>query len=326
MNLRLRRRAAQRKIRTTHRTCYAMSKPKIIIIGGPTASGKSDLAMKICAAFNGELVSADSMQVYKRLDIGTAKPGKDEQAAVRHHLIDIREPWESYSAADFVSDAGNAIDSILAEGKLPVVCGGTGLYIEGLIHPTDYSLTQTDTGLRDRLMEKDAHELWVTLYGIDPESAAKTHENNKKRVVRALEIYYTTGITKTESDKLQKKEECDLDHLLIMTGFCGRDILYDRIDRRVDKMICAGLADEVRALIESNDLRPGTTAYQAIGYKELFPYVKGEATLEECADALKQATRNYAKRQLTWFSRYDGIRTDDSGAALDAVSAFTERR
>jgi tRNA dimethylallyltransferase len=301
-------------------------KRKIVIVGGPTASGKSALALKLCQQFGGELISADSMQIYKRLDIGTAKPTPDETALVKHHLIDIREPWENYSAAEFVTDARAAIDSVFSAGKLPVVCGGTGLYIEALIHPTDYSQqTEANDAIRAELMKKDAHGLWEELSRVDPEAAAKTHENNKKRVVRALEIYYMTGKTKTETDKEQKKTESDLDCLLLLTGFSDRRSLYDRIDRRVDEMINAGLVGETKRLLQSGDLRPGTTAYQAIGYKELFPYINGEKTLDECVSKLKQATRNYAKRQLTWFSRYDGIKVGDAEAAEAAVRSFLER-
>ena len=303
-----------------------MSKPKIIIIGGPTASGKSGVALKLAEEFDGEIISSDSMQIYKRLDIGTAKPTLEEQARVRHHLVDTVEPWDNYSAADFVHDAKAAIDGVISRGKLPVICGGTGLYIEALIHPTDYSSeTDADEELRAALMQKDAHELWLQLNGIDPEAAEKTHENNKKRVVRALEIYYKTGKTKTETDKEQKKYESLYDVLLILTGFCEREVLYDRINRRVDEMVSAGLVEETRNLLENGDLRPGTTAYQAIGYKELFPYINGECTLEECVEKLKQATRNYAKRQLTWFSRYDGVKVQTYEEAETAVKEFLER-
>lgn len=303
-----------------------MIKPKIIIVGGATASGKSALALRLCREFDGEIVSADSMQIYKRLDIGTAKPTAEEQASVRHHLVDIAEPWENYSAADFVRDAKTAIEDVTSRGKLPIVCGGTGLYIEALIHPTDYSSeTDADTELRGELMQKDAHELWLQLNAIDKEAAAKTHENNKKRVVRALEIYYKTGKTKTETDKEQKKYESEYDVLLLITGFGDREALYDRINRRVDVMISNGLVDETKSLLKNGDLCPGTTAYQAIGYKELFPYINGESTLAACVDKLKQATRNYAKRQITWFSRYDGVKISSYKEAEDAVKEFLKR-
>lgn len=303
-----------------------MSKPKIIIIGGPTASGKSGVALKLAEEFDGEIVSSDSMQIYKRLDIGTAKPTAEEQARVRHHLVDIVEPWENYSAADFVRDAKAAICDVISRGKLPIICGGTGLYIEALIHPTDYSAeTDKDEELRNSLMQKDAHTLWLQLEKIDPEAAAKTHENNKKRVVRALEIYYKTGKTKTETDKIQKRDDPEYDYLLLLTGFCIREVLYERINRRVDEMTDAGLVAETENLLKNGDLRPGTTAYQAIGYKELFPYINDESSLEECIEKLKQATRNYAKRQLTWFSRYDGVKVQTYEDAERAVKEFLQR-
>ena len=301
-----------------------LNRKKAVIIGGPTASGKSSVALHIAKRFCGEIISSDSMQIYRRMDIGTAKPTKEEQALVPHHLIDIREPYENYSVAEFVTDAKAAIDGVLADGKLPIICGGTGLYIEALLNPTDYSAgSSADPDLREELMQKDAHELWLELSEIDPEAAAKTHENNKKRVVRALEIYHTTGKTKTELDRIQKKRVPEYDFLLLLTGFADRAELYSRIDRRVDEMIGAGLAEETKNLLRSGDLRPGTTAYQAIGYKELFGYINGEQTLDQASDKLKQATRNYAKRQLTWFSSYDGIKIGGSEDAEKAVIKFT---
>ena len=296
---------------------------KAVIIAGPTASGKSFAALRLALDYCGEIISADSMQIYRRMDIGTAKPTKEEQALVRHHLIDIREPYESYSVAEFVTDAKAAIDGALSRGRLPVICGGTGLYIEALLHPTEYGESSSaDPDLREELMSKDAHELWLKLSQIDPEAAEKTHENNKKRVVRALEIFYLTGKTKTELDKIQKKRIADYDFLLLLTGFADRAELYSRIDRRVDEMIAAGLVQETKKLLDNGDLRPGTTSYQAIGYKELFGYINGEQTLEQAADRLKQATRNYAKRQLTWFSSYEGTKINSYEDAKDAVDAF----
>lgn len=300
-----------------------MIKPKIIIVGGATASGKSAIALKLCSEFGGALISADSMQIYKRLDIGTAKPTLSERTAIRHYLIDIKEPWENYSAADFVCDAKAAINDALSRGMLPVICGGTGLYIEALIHPTEYDKsTGIDDILREKLSARDAHSLWEELNAIDPEAASAIHENNKKRVVRALEIYYNTGKTKTETDREQKKYNSDFDYLLLITDFSDRDALYEKINRRVDIMVKNGLVEETRELLERKDLREGTTAYQAIGYKELFPYFNGEKSLDECIDKLKQATRNYAKRQITWFSRYDCVRVRDYKDAQAAVKTF----
>lgn len=302
-------------------------KSKIVIIGGPTASGKTALALKIADDFGGEIISADSMQIYKRLDIGTAKPTAEERARAPHHLIDIAEPWENYSVARFVLDAKTAINDVLGRGRLPVICGGTGLYIEALIHPTDYSAdADTDEELRRSLSALDCRTLWLKLKEVDPESAEKTHENNKKRVVRALEIYMKTGKTKTETDREQKSGEPEYDVLLLLTGFGDRQELYGRIDRRVDLMLEEGLVEETRRALSSGDLRPGTTACQAIGYKELFPYINGTDTLGNCVARLKQASRNYAKRQLTWFSRYgEGVRVDGGDGASDAVRAFLER-
>lgn len=300
-----------------------MGKSKIVIIGGPTASGKTGLAIGVAERFSGEIISADSMQIYKRLDIGTAKPTAQEQAAARHHLIDICEPWENYSVAQYVKDANASIEKVIASKKLPVICGGTGLYIEALIHPTDYSEeADVDAELRNRLSALDCHTLWQRLSEVDPDAAAAIHENNKKRVVRALEIYMTTGKTKTQTDKEQRSRESAYDILLLLTGFGDRRLLYDRIDRRVDLMIEQGLVEETRRALSSGDLRPETTAYQAIGYKELFPYLDGTDTLENCVARLKQASRNYAKRQLTWFSRCDGVRVTDPDVAYAAVSDF----
>ena len=274
--------------------------------------------------FGGEIISADSMQIYRRMDIGTAKPSKEEQTLVPHHLIDIREPYENYSAAEFNADAKAAIEDVLSRGRLPVICGGTGLYTESLLHPTDYAESPSaDPALREKIMEKDAHELWLWLAAVDPEAAEKTHENNKKRVARALEIFCLTGKTKTELDKIQKKTAPEYDFLLLLTGFGDRAELYARIDRRVDEMIASGLVDETKKLLDNGDLRPGTTAYQAIGYKEIFGYLRGEQSLDAAADRLKQATRNYAKRQLTWFSSYGGgIKINGYEEAENAVAAF----
>ena len=280
-----------------------MGKSKIVIIGGPTASGKTGLAIGVAERFSGEIISADSMQIYKRLDIGTAKPTAQEQAAARHHLIDICEPWENYSVAQYVKDANAAIEKVIASKKLPVICGGTGLYIEALIHPTDYSEeADVDAELRNRLSALDCHTLWQRLSEVDPDAAAAIHENNKKRVVRALEIYMTTGKTKTQTDKEQKSRESAYDILLLLTGFGDRRLLYDRIDRRVDLIMERGLADEVRGLRKMG-IRRDSTSMQGIGYREFFPYLRGERSLDETVEQIKKDTRHFAKRQLTWFRR-----------------------
>ncbi len=282
---------------------------RIVSVCGPTASGKSSLALSLCRALDGELVSCDSMQIYKYFDIGTAKPTKEEMAEIRHHMVDFLEPEVSFSAADYGKMARECVDEILSSGRLPVICGGTGLYLDALLNKTEYVQTKTDGSLRAHLMEKDRHILWCELNDIDPQSAASIHENNVKRVVRALEIYYTTGKTKTEIDELQRKNsDVDDSYLNIILDFRNREILYDRINKRCDLMVQNGLCDEIRYLLDTGKLKEGTTAYQAIGYKEFLGYINGICSFEQSLEQLKQATRNYAKRQITWFKRVDGIR------------------
>lgn len=294
---------------------------KVIAIIGPTASGKTAAAIAVARAVSGEIISADSMQIYKYMDIGTAKPTDEEKALARHHLTDMISPLDKYSAADFASDAEAAINGIFERGNIPVIAGGTGLYFDALVYKTDYEPTGSDEALRRELSLLDKGELWQRLKAIDPDEAAAVHENNVKRVIRALEIYYVTGKTKTEINKIQKKPEMRYD-MLIMTPRIDRAALYERIDLRVDKMIEEGLVDEIRSLLEKGLLREGTTAYQAIGYKEIIPYVKGEMPLDKAVAALKQATRNYAKRQITWFSRYNATEFSSPSEASELAKRF----
>ncbi|MGM9663629.1 MAG: tRNA (adenosine(37)-N6)-dimethylallyltransferase MiaA [Eubacteriales bacterium] len=279
---------------------------EIIAVAGPTASGKSALALSICERYGGELVSVDSMQVYRGMDIGTAKPDDAERARVPHHLIDICAPSETFSAADFAARAHEAIADIKARGHLPVLCGGTGLYMDTVIDRMPFSESESDPALREELRhiasERGAHELWLILDALDPQAAAGIHENNIKRVIRAIEICRTGGMTKTESDARAKAASEPYDALIIALGVRSRDVLYERINRRVDKMMAEGLLDEARRLYESGCLETNTTAACAIGYKELLGYIKGERSLAECTEDLKRATRRYAKRQLTWLS------------------------
>ena len=279
-------------------------KKNVIVIAGATASGKSSAALDICTSLDGELISCDSMQIYRKMNIGTAKPTEAEMTAVRHHLIDVREPWEDFSSSDYVSLAKPAIDDVLHRGKLPVVCGGTGLYLDSLMFIRPDEACSVDEKLRGELLARDKHENWLMLSQIDPESAEKIHENNIKRVVRALEIYYLTGKTKSEIDKTQLVKDETYNYMIFVLSYRNREILYDRINRRVDIMLEEGLEREIRELLQSGELKEGTTAYQAIGYKELIGYINGQMTLDEAVESLKQATRNYAKRQITWFSRY----------------------
>ncbi len=286
-------------------------KIKIYAIVGPTASGKSALALEIAQRFGGEIVSCDSMQIYRRMDIGTAKPTKEEQALVPHHMIDVVEPTESFSCADYVAAADKAIRDIHARGKLPIICGGTGLYLDALLRENDFTPSITDDALRAELLEfarvYGAEALHAELERIDPESAAATHPNNVKRVARAIEIYRLSGVTKTEIDRQSRLGGNRFDARAVGLVYSDRDALYARIDKRVDIMLEEGLEAETRSLLAEGVFESNATAAQAIGYKELLGYIEGTESLEEATERLKQATRRYAKRQLTWFSGKDYV-------------------
>ncbi len=294
----------------------------IIAIAGPTASGKSALSLALCKALNGEIVSFDSMQVYRGLDIGTAKATYNERREVPHHLIDICEPTEKFSAADFLLAANSAVGDILSRGKAAVLCGGTGLYFDSFIFGRDYGELVADEALRASLFDIAAKEgndaLHKMLEELDPVAAAEIHPNNVKRVVRAIEICKNSNMTKTEWDR-KANEAPSRDVKTIVLDFKDRDALYARIDARVDKMLSDGLVDETRSLYDDGVFDAATTASQAIGYKEILPYIKGEMSLAEAAENLKLATRRYAKRQMTWFRKYDGIRL-----FVDGYGSFDE--
>ncbi len=281
-----------------------MSK-KIVVICGPTASGKTALSIALAKAFDGEVVSADSMQIYRRMDIGTAKPTKEEMDGVPHHMLDVAEPGEAYSVSRYVEEATACVEDILARGKLPIVCGGTGLYIDGLIRGTDYQPAGTDNGIRERLEgeweAQGAEQMMARLAAVDPDSAARLHLSDKRRILRALEVYLATGETITVHNARTKAIPPRYEAVMIGLNTEPRQILYDRIDRRVGVMLEQGLLQEVQSLLEDG-LLEGTAA-QAIGYKELLAYFRGEMTLETAADLIRQKSRNYAKRQLTWFRR-----------------------
>ncbi len=290
-----------------------------IAVAGPTASGKTGLSIELARMLDAEIISCDSMQIYEGMDIATAKVTQDQMMGVAHHLIDVCPLSRTYSAADYVKDAMAAIFDISSRGKLPVFCGGTGLYLESVMRGEYPTETTGDTALRQRLLEyaqeNGNHALHRMLCDIDPESAAVIHENNVKRVVRAIEIARTTGTTKTEQDRANRLFKGPK-IFVVCLDFRDRELLYDRIERRVDMMVAQGLCEELEGLLCRDEFTANTTAMQAIGYKELFPYVRGEGTLEECIQELKRATRRYAKRQLTWFRAKDyvhGLFCDQDG-------------
>ncbi len=287
------------------------SKKKIYVLAGPTASGKSSIGMELARKYPFEIVSMDSMQIYRGMDIGTAKPTKEEREEIRHHMIDAVEPDTPFSCADYVKAAGVCVDGIISRGKMPLFVGGTGLYLDGLLYRNsygEYEKSEEDGQYRRELMdlaeEKGADFLHEMLEKADPEAAEKIHKNNVKRVVRALEIIRETGKTKTEADRESRREEGPYEAKVVILSYPEREILYERINRRVDGMISEGLLSEVRALYGSGLLTNGSTAAAAIGYKEFIPYLEGKTTLAEATELLKQSTRRYAKRQVTWFSRY----------------------
>ena len=296
-----------------------MKKKDIYAIAGPTASGKSSLALALAEQMGCEIVSMDSMQIYKGMDIGTAKPIREETERVKHHMIDICEPHEKFSCAAYVREAEKCVEDIISRGKHPLFVGGTGLYLDGLIYPHSYEesdrVPEYRTELQRILDSEGADALYEMLRKADPESAEIIHPNNVKRVMRALEIYHETGMPKSVADAQSREKDGKYNVHIAILEFSDRAALYKRIDDRVDIMISDGLVEETERLYKEGALSEGTTAAAAIGYKEILPYVKGECSLAEATDVLKRATRRYAKRQITWFSRYkDAVRLQmDSG-------------
>ena len=281
---------------------------RLIAVVGPTASGKTSLAVHLAHRLDGEVVSADSMQIYRRMEIGTAAPTEKEKEGIPHHMIGILEPNEPFSCADYAARAAECIRDIAARGKTPILCGGTGLYLDSLLRGGTFSTAASSPVVRAALLtyaeEHGRAALHARLRAADPTAADAIHPNNVRRVVRALEIYETTGVTKTEWDRCSLTAERQYDACLLALDFRDRQRLYDRIDRRVSFMIDAGLIGEARALYESGLLTPDSIAGQAIGYKEWLPFFAGECTAGEAADQIRLSSRRYAKRQLTWFRRY----------------------
>ncbi len=305
-------------------------KIKVVSIAGPTASGKTSLSVKLAQRLGAEIVSADSMQIYKGMDIATAKPAKEEMCSIVHHLMDFVDAQETYSVARYIDDANKAIADIHSRGKLPMIVGGTGLYMDSLLSGITYCEGEVDLDLRKKLQDK------LSLFGLDfmlkelatfdTESATRLSvERNPKRIIRAMEVYYTTGVTMTEQNLRSKENESQYIPTKIALNFRDRQKLYDRINLRVDLMLEQGLVEEAEVYFASN---PGNTAVQAIGYKELKPYFDGELSLVECVETLKRSTRRYAKRQLTWFMRDPQIKWfyaddyDSSEVLCEAVSDY----
>ncbi len=281
-----------------------MKKPELIVVAGPTASGKTACAVELCHLIGGEVVSADSMQIYRGMDVLSAMPTVEEMCGIPHHMLGIADPSEKYSAAMYREKANEIITEIHARGKHAVVCGGTGLYINALTRPLSFS-ERSDEKLHDELMAMADEpggrtRLHDMLVKVDPEAAERLHENDVRRVVRAIEIFRLTGVTQTEQSKLDAQREGDY-HETIFALDWPRDVLYSRIDRRVDGMLEAGLIEEVKRLMSDAERYP--TAAQAIGYKEIAAALAGRMSMDDAVSKVKQATRNFAKRQLTWFRR-----------------------
>lgn len=284
------------------------NKPKVIVICGPTASGKTNLSIQLAKQINGEIISCDSMQIYKEMNIGTAKPTKQEMQNIEHHLLDFIEPNRRYSVADFKTDAQNAIKDILQKGKVPIVVGGTGLYVDSLVENINYPTIELDLDYRKKLEERVEKEGLEVLYHeakkIDEKAMQIISQNDQKRIMRVLEIFHQTGKTKTQLEEESRLEPSPY-HYIVFAIDMEREKLYEKINKRVDIMLEQGLIKEVKGLLEKYQEFP--TAMQGLGYKEVVSYLNNELTKEEMIEKIKMETRRYAKRQLTWFRKNKDI-------------------
>ena len=298
---------------------------KVYVIAGPTASGKTALSIALALEIGGEIVSADSMQVYRGMDIGTAKATSEERSAVPHHMLDVADPGENFSVARYVEEATACCDDIISRSHIPVITGGTGLYIDSLLSGRSFA-ESGDPALRAALNEEydriGGDAMLARLSAIDPMRAEKLAASDRRRIIRALEIYELTGLTITEHDVASRSVPPRYEAVKVVLGFADRSILYDRIDRRVDEMMNSGLLDEVRSLM-ARGIDPMCTSMQAIGYKESVMYINGLASYEETVALIKQSSRRYAKRQMTWFRRWRGALRIDRSSQAD-VSADME--
>lgn len=285
-------------------------KPKILVIAGPTASGKTKIAVELAKVLNGEIISADSMQIYKNMDIGTAKPTEEEKQGIPHYMMDFLEIGEPFSVAEYVEMASKFAEDVLSRGKVPIFCGGTGLYINSIVEEIKYGDTEGKSEIRQELEDIAKREgnsiLYEELKIIDTEAADRIHINDTKRIIRAIEVYKLLGITITEQQLTSKEKEKNYDYKIIGLNI-SREKLYERINLRVDKMIEQGLPKEAEKIISKLKFEKKITSFQAIGYKEFIPYFNGICSMEEAIEKVKQESRRYAKRQITWFKRTPGI-------------------
>ena len=301
-------------------------KPTVYVIGGPTASGKSKLAVELAKKINGEIISADSMQIYKDMNIGTAKITNQEMQGIKHYLIDFISPEQRYSVSSFKKDAEDAIEKILSNGKTPIIVGGTGLYIDSLIYGIEFQDEKIDTKYREKLNKiaeiEGLEKLYKKAQKIDPEAMAKISANDRKRIIRVLEIYHKTGKTKTEQEKESRKNEVKYNYKVFAITI-PREKLYERINKRVDQMLEQGLIEEVKKILEKYSYFP--TAMQGLGYKEVIEYLENKITKEEMIEKIKKETRHYAKRQITWFKKnketiwLDGEKTTEENVYLMTI-------
>lgn len=286
-------------------------KPKVLVIAGPTASGKTKISIELAKRLNGEIISADSMQIYKDMNIGTAKPTEEEKCGIPHYMMDFLEIGEKFSVAQYKEMAMGYVEDILSRGKTPIIVGGTGLYINSIVEEINYEKQAEENKAIRKELEEEARingneELYEELKRVDPEAVKRIHLNDTRRIIRALEVFRSTGVSITEYQKLSKQNDKKYDYKIVGL-YIERGELYNRINNRVDIMINDGLLEEARKVLDLVKDKGTLTSFQAIGYKEFVPYFEGECSLESAIDSIKQESRRYAKRQVTWFKRTSGL-------------------
>jgi len=298
-------------------------KPKVLVIAGPTASGKTKISIELAKRLNGEIISADSMQIYKYMNIGTAKPTEEEKEGIPHYLMDFLEPDEKFSVAQYKEMATKYIEEILSKNKVPIIAGGTGLYINSVTEEINFDTEIVENKkIREELekisLEQGNEGLYEELKRVDKDAAARIHLADTKRIIRALEVYRTTGITITEHQKMSKQIDKKYDYKIVGLKI-EREKLYERINKRVDLMVKDGLIEEAKEVIDMMSSKGRLTSFQAIGYKEFVPYFNGKITLEEALEIIKQESRRYAKRQITWFKRTNGLEWIDADRDVNEI-------